>query len=434
MDINISLGEALDRLSILEIKKTQIVDERRVHVLSEIQLYESLNYDKKRWGFLYDLILFVNKYIWDITNKIKMMEPSDPQYASTAATIFDLNQQRFRLKDIINTVTSATIKEQKSYAKLNVFFYIDTWENDTFFHIIYALLHFDKVSITLGGRVAQHYRAVLSHKFPTIELLPNITSKITIPETQYITDLKMIYNTKFKTEVDPIFYISGGLLGDFIHQLSIVAEHYYTEKRRGVLYISNIGDAFRLGLDKAYRDLKELVESQEYIEAFSIHNNNHIDYNLSQWRSNIVGNWHNTMSSMYNINWAQHKWLNVTPDHTYDGKILVNHSLQRWTSTDLTKLFSQFPKEKLIFVSLDNTYPTFSNKSGIQMNNVCFNSIIELVRAIAASELYIGNYSSPLTFAFALHHPTIIIGGVRADDNLFKDINQKLSFIKHITK
>jgi hypothetical protein len=82
-----------------------------------------------------------------------------------------------------------------------------------------------------------------------------------------------------------IIYISGGLLGDFIHQLSIINEVYIKTKKKGVLYIANIGDTFRNGLDKTYNDLYEIVILQEYIEDFKIYNNEKYDIDLSIWRS-----------------------------------------------------------------------------------------------------------------------------------------------------
>ena len=82
-----------------------------------------------------------------------------------------------------------------------------------------------------------------------------------------------------------IKYISGGLLGDFIHQLSIVNELYIKTNRKGIIYIANIGDNFRNGLEKTYSDLYDIVMLQEYIEGFKIYNGESYDYNLSEWRT-----------------------------------------------------------------------------------------------------------------------------------------------------
>ena len=40
-------------------------------------------------------------------------------------------------------------------------------------------------------------------------------------------------------DTDPIVYKGSGLIGDFITQLSVIAENYYKTGRKGVLYIYN---------------------------------------------------------------------------------------------------------------------------------------------------------------------------------------------------
>ena len=42
--------------------------------------------------------------------------------------------------------------------------------------------------------------------------------------------------------MDPILYVSGGLLGDFINQLSVINEKYLETGRKGILYIAPHGD------------------------------------------------------------------------------------------------------------------------------------------------------------------------------------------------
>jgi len=48
-------------------------------------------------------------------------------------------------------------------------------------------------------------------------------------------------------DTSPIIYKASGLLGDFILQLSVIAENYYKTGRKGILYISN-EEPFRFGL------------------------------------------------------------------------------------------------------------------------------------------------------------------------------------------
>ena len=68
----------------------------------------------------------------------------------------------------------------------------------------------------------------------------------------------------------PITYVSGGLLGDFINQLSIIQETYQKTGRKGFLFVSDRGDKFRFGLQKVYDDTKEFVKAQEYIYEYRL--------------------------------------------------------------------------------------------------------------------------------------------------------------------
>ena len=117
MLIDISIGEGLDRLSILEIKEREIADPGRlVEVRKEIASLGALQSYKERFVYYYNLILFVNKSIWDLTNTIKRLSYNDAGYGELAHHIFELNQSRFRLKNIVNILSESSLREQKSYA------------------------------------------------------------------------------------------------------------------------------------------------------------------------------------------------------------------------------------------------------------------------------------------------------------------------------
>ena len=64
----------------------------------------------------------------------------------------------------------------------------------------------------------------------------------------------------------PITYVSGGLLGDFINQLSIIQETYKKTGRKGFLFVSDLGEKFRFGLQKVYDDTKEFIKAKNEFE------------------------------------------------------------------------------------------------------------------------------------------------------------------------
>lgn len=116
MLIEISIGEGLDRLSILEIKQKEITDEKKkVHITNEIQSLSELTIHKQTFCYYYKLLLHVNTQIWNHTNTIKSITPTHTEFSMIAHSIFELNQSRFRLKNIMNQLSESHIQEQKSY-------------------------------------------------------------------------------------------------------------------------------------------------------------------------------------------------------------------------------------------------------------------------------------------------------------------------------
>lgn len=114
MRVEVSDGEVVDKYSILCIKAERIVEEeKKKHVVYEKELLEP---DALRliepWKEFYELLLQVNRQIWDKTDEIKQMEVGDARYAPLAHDIFILNDQRFRLKRVFQT---GNVQEQKSY-------------------------------------------------------------------------------------------------------------------------------------------------------------------------------------------------------------------------------------------------------------------------------------------------------------------------------
>ena len=116
MNIQISIGEALDRLSILDIKQMFIEDiTKKTHIIKEIETLSEIQDSKTKYKYYYDLLLKVNTQIWNKTNLIKTLDPTMLEFGKQAHIIFELNQSRFRLKQIINKLSNSLIQEQKSY-------------------------------------------------------------------------------------------------------------------------------------------------------------------------------------------------------------------------------------------------------------------------------------------------------------------------------
>jgi hypothetical protein len=179
-----------------------------------------------------------------------------------------------------------------------------------------------------------------------------------------------------------ISYLSGGLLGDFIYQLSVINENYIDSGKKGILYLSNKGEPFRNNIDNTFKDIYNIIKNQEYILDFKIYNNEPIDIDLTTWRENTnveFKNWYIKYSNTYNVSWGKHKWLTCPINRDWINKVIINTTNYRWPChIDFLKIYEIY-KNNLIFVSSDiNQYNIFKEKTGIDIqyyNPTSFNDL-----------------------------------------------------------
>ena len=82
MKIEVSIGEAIDKLSILEIKMKKIEDEnKKIEIQKEINVLHDCESYKSKNEFYYNLLVYVNEKIWDMTDIIKSITVDDPQFS-----------------------------------------------------------------------------------------------------------------------------------------------------------------------------------------------------------------------------------------------------------------------------------------------------------------------------------------------------------------
>lgn len=146
-------------------------------------------------------------------------------------------------------------------------------------------------------------------------------------------------NIRTQYQFPTIKYKSGGKLGDFLNQLSVICENYYETGRRGELYIYNLthpSDYFTHGLQYTYK----VILSQDYIQSYKIYNGENVDVDLSLWRSNIMYftslnyNWLNIYNNVYGVSWGKHKWLKTGFDIKWNNKIIINIPCYRKLSSN----------------------------------------------------------------------------------------------------
>ena len=125
MIIEISVGEAFDRLTILKIKSEKIKDESKlINVMKEYFYLQNLlneelevteeNEDFKR-------LLEINETLWKVEDLLREFEAKQSfgfEFIELARSVYVLNDERAKVKKEINLAYGSEFIEEKSYNQL----------------------------------------------------------------------------------------------------------------------------------------------------------------------------------------------------------------------------------------------------------------------------------------------------------------------------
>lgn len=126
INIEISVGELLDKISILKIKLKKINDPEKQSLLKkeyDILIKKMIKYkiDKNQIvSKLFQNLLGINEILWDIEDKIRVKEKNksfDSEFIELARSVYFTNDKRSDIKKEINTLTNSQIEEVKEYEK-----------------------------------------------------------------------------------------------------------------------------------------------------------------------------------------------------------------------------------------------------------------------------------------------------------------------------
>jgi hypothetical protein len=120
MKIEVSNGEIVDKLTIIELKLSKIKDPAKLENLQKefIVLNDAVSeiIDKKHPLYL-DLYR-INGNLWDIEDHIRDLErvkDFGDDFIQTARSVYVINDQRSDVKRAINELTGSNLIEEKSY-------------------------------------------------------------------------------------------------------------------------------------------------------------------------------------------------------------------------------------------------------------------------------------------------------------------------------
>ena len=123
--VEVSVGELLDKLSILEIKQEKIKDDKKLKYINDEysvlkdQLSKNVKSDD-RLNNLFASLKEINSKLWVIEDDKRMCEKNSDfgeKFIKLSRDVHFLNDQRAKIKLEINNHTGSKIKEIKEYTK-----------------------------------------------------------------------------------------------------------------------------------------------------------------------------------------------------------------------------------------------------------------------------------------------------------------------------
>ena len=121
--VEVSVGELLDKISILEIKKDKIKDLEKLkfinyeHNILKDQLDKNVKTDKEL-NKLFQSLKKINSELWVIEDDKRMCEKNSDfgeKFIKLSRDVHFLNDERAKLKLKINDLTGSSVKEIKQY-------------------------------------------------------------------------------------------------------------------------------------------------------------------------------------------------------------------------------------------------------------------------------------------------------------------------------
>ena len=115
MKIQVSNGELLDKLSILSIKKQKLKGNKLTNVEKE---YKYLKVVRNEFVMYNTELKIINYKLWEIEDDIRECEKEKnfgSKFVELARQVYKTNDERSKIKKIINVLTNSSFVEEKSY-------------------------------------------------------------------------------------------------------------------------------------------------------------------------------------------------------------------------------------------------------------------------------------------------------------------------------
>ena len=124
INIPVSLGELVDKISILIVKKKNINDQNKINLIKkELTLLEKVlfkNIQKEKIDNYLKELIDINLKLWIIEDDLRELERKkqfDQNFIKLARSVYFTNDNRAQIKLEINKVFGSELVEVKSYEK-----------------------------------------------------------------------------------------------------------------------------------------------------------------------------------------------------------------------------------------------------------------------------------------------------------------------------
>ena len=118
----ISIGELVDKITIVEIKKNKLQNSKLKNVLKELSFLRKLmeKHQIEITDNLFTQLKEINLKLWNIEDQIRIKEKNkefDNIFIDLARSVYFTNDKRSEIKKRINRLSNSEITEEKSYAE-----------------------------------------------------------------------------------------------------------------------------------------------------------------------------------------------------------------------------------------------------------------------------------------------------------------------------
>ncbi len=438
---NITIGETINSylFNLLKYNEDYIMDIDNIHI-SFKNLYISYEY-------FFDILLYFNKIYLLNKNKLSLINLNNN-------SLNNLND----IKYLVTTINKYEKNINRIIKYFNYFIGINNIcntnnNNEIYIHIENDIQILNKIP-ELNMLFIEYDKVYIHNKYEKIigSIFKNTNIIFEDNLKLYNLDMTILNEYSINSELKPIYefkpikYISSGKLGDFLNSLSVINENFYSTGKKGILYISDQhkGDNFKLGLEKTYDELYNLIINQNYIHEFKIYKDEEYDLNLNIWREFIKTptndytkfyNWKNIFKYTFKVDWCEHKWLNnIYYDELWSNKIIINITTYRAPSNhNCIKNIVSENKNNLYFVTFDeNEYNYFIEKYELNKNDVhlyTLKNIDELCVIINSCKYPYFGISSFAVIANSLHKNHSLFS---CDENFGNFTNNMVNVLPHV--